>query len=97
MLWRSVQVVEDVTEGSVVTGLSTRVAKSAEELRGMYNSGRASTDTQVGRILAATHSLSSLQGSIMDKRITFTGVPAACCVGEAHGQWQRPPWLSATA
>lgn len=43
------QVVEDVTEGPVVTGLSTRVAKNAEELRGLYNSGRANRDTQVVR------------------------------------------------
>ena len=43
------QVVEDVTEGPVVTGLSTHVAKNAEELRGWYNSGRANRDTQVRR------------------------------------------------
>jgi len=44
---RCLQVVEDVTEGHVVTGLSTRIARNAEELRGLYNSGRANRDTQV--------------------------------------------------
>lgn len=43
----ALQVMEDVTEGPVVTGLSTHVAKNAEELRGWYNSGRANRDTQV--------------------------------------------------
>jgi hypothetical protein len=43
------QVVEDVSEGPVVTGLSTRVAKNAEELRSLYNSGRANRDSQVSR------------------------------------------------
>lgn len=38
---------EDVSEGPVVTGLSCRVARSAEELRAAYNSGRANRDTQV--------------------------------------------------
>lgn len=48
MLCRAaMQIVEDVTEGPVVTGLSTRMAKNAEELRGLYNSGRANRDTQV--------------------------------------------------
>jgi hypothetical protein len=58
------QVVEDVTEGSVVTGLSTRVAKNAEELRGMYNSGRANRDTQVsaGTLLPLSHTRCQLWG-----------------------------------
>jgi hypothetical protein len=49
VLCYALQVMEDVTEGPVVTGLSTHVAKNAEELRGWYNSGRANRDTQVRR------------------------------------------------
>jgi hypothetical protein len=41
------QVMEDVTEGYVVTGLSSRAAKNATELRSDFNSGRANRDTQV--------------------------------------------------
>ena len=41
------QVVEDVEEGPVVAGLRTRVAKSAEELRAVFNLGRANRDMQV--------------------------------------------------
>jgi hypothetical protein len=41
------QVMEDVTEGYVVTGLSSRAAKNASELRSDFNSGRANRDTQV--------------------------------------------------
>jgi hypothetical protein len=38
--------VEDVDEGSVVAGLKTRAARSAEELRSVFNQGRANRDTQ---------------------------------------------------
>jgi 4-aminobutyrate aminotransferase-like enzyme len=41
------QVMEDVTEGYVVTGLSSRAAKNATELRSDFNSGLANRDTQV--------------------------------------------------
>lgn len=44
------QVTEDVAEGHVVTGLSTRAAKNATELRSDFNSGRANRDTQVGLV-----------------------------------------------
>ncbi|KAI8465646.1 MAG: P-loop containing nucleoside triphosphate hydrolase protein [Monoraphidium minutum] len=39
-------VVEDVDEGPVVAGLRTRTAKSADELRAVFNLGRANRDTQ---------------------------------------------------
>lgn len=38
---------EDVNEGPVVAGLSTRLARSAQELRTLYNAGRASRDACV--------------------------------------------------
>lgn len=41
------QVMEDVSEGPVVTGVSSRVARSAEELRAAFNSGRANRDSNV--------------------------------------------------
>jgi hypothetical protein len=42
------QVVEDVDEGPVVAGLRTRCARSAEELRAVFNAGAANRDAQVG-------------------------------------------------
>lgn len=47
MYYNARQVVEDVDEGPVVAGIRTRVAKSAEELRAVFNLGRANRDTQV--------------------------------------------------
>jgi hypothetical protein len=41
------KVVEDVDEGPVVAGLRTRPARSAEELRAVFNLGRANRDKQV--------------------------------------------------
>lgn len=43
------QVVEDVDEGAAVAGLKARPARSAEELRALFNVGRANRDTQVRR------------------------------------------------
>ncbi|WIA40562.1 hypothetical protein OEZ86_013904 [Tetradesmus obliquus] len=43
----SLPVMEDVNEGYVVTGLSSRAAKNATELRSDFNSGRANRDTQL--------------------------------------------------
>jgi len=42
-------VVEDVDEGAVVAGVRTRVAKSAEELRTVFNLGCGNRDDQVRR------------------------------------------------
>jgi hypothetical protein len=41
------QVVEDVDEGHIITGLSTRAAKNSMELRLAFNLGRGNRDTQV--------------------------------------------------
>lgn len=40
------QVVEDVDEGAAVAGLKARPARSAEELRALFNIGRANRDMQ---------------------------------------------------
>jgi hypothetical protein len=42
------QVMEDVTEGPVVMGLSCRASRNADELRAAFGAGRANRDMQVG-------------------------------------------------
>eukprot|EP00878_Enallax_costatus_P017127 GHUV01017982.1.p1 GENE.GHUV01017982.1~~GHUV01017982.1.p1 ORF type:complete len:104 (-),score=21.15 GHUV01017982.1:527-838(-) len=44
-------VLEDVTEGYLVTGLSTKASKNSEEFRTAFNTGRANRDTQVRLLL----------------------------------------------
>ncbi len=46
------QVVEDVAEGYNVSGLGTRAARNATELRAGFNYGRSNRDTQVEAKLA---------------------------------------------
>ena len=41
------QVVEDVNEGHIITGLSTKAAKNSIELRMAFNNGRGNRDAQV--------------------------------------------------
>jgi hypothetical protein len=47
------QVVEDTQKGYHISGLSSQVAKSPEELRACFNTGRANRDTRVGGCCSA--------------------------------------------
>eukprot|EP00878_Enallax_costatus_P035224 GHUV01039231.1.p1 GENE.GHUV01039231.1~~GHUV01039231.1.p1 ORF type:complete len:419 (+),score=96.69 GHUV01039231.1:574-1830(+) len=90
-------VLEDVTEGYLVTGLSTKASKNSEEFRTAFNTGRANRDTQMmdlGSVHERTAAIFTISLSqyapaavhgeedrIMMSKLTFVDMPGAEMLG----------------
>ncbi|KAF8055598.1 SYP52 [Scenedesmus sp. PABB004] len=90
---RGAQVAEDETEGPVVTGLTARPARGADELRAAFNAGAAARDSHrsdlgsvheraaaLFTVSVAQHAPAAVHGEedrVMVSRLTFVDLPGA--------------------